>query len=60
MTRNQKFVAGMGTGAVMGMTAVIGLGIFLKKKGGKGMMKTAGKAVKAFGDIMDELQELID
>ena len=59
MTKNQKFAAGMGTGAVLGMATVIGAGIMLKKKGGKKIVKTTNKAVKAMSDIMDNIQDII-
>ncbi len=59
MTKNQKFAAGMGTGAVLGMATVIGAGIILRKKGGKKIVKTTNKAVKAMSDIMDNIQDII-
>ncbi len=59
MTKNQKFAAGMGTGAVLGMATVIGAGIMLRKKGGKKIVKTTNKAVKAMSDIMDNIQDII-
>ena len=59
MTKNQKVAAGMGTGAVLGMATVIGAGIILRKKGGKKIVKTTNKAVKAMSDIMDNIQDII-
>ena len=49
----------MGTGAVLGMATVIGAGIILRKKGGKKIVKTTNKAVKAMSDIMDNIQDII-
>ena len=59
MTKKGKFMAGMGTGVAVGMAAALGAKMFMKKKKGNSFVKTTNKAVKAVGDIMDNIQEII-
>ena len=59
MKKNAKIAAGIGVGMAMGMAAVAGAKMLKRKKKGNGIVKTANKAVKAVGDIMDNIQDII-
>ena len=59
MSRASKFMAGMGAGLAVGMAAAAGVKMMSKKKKGNRIVKTTNKAVKAVGDIMDNIQDII-
>ncbi len=59
MGKAGKFMVGMGTGLAVGMAAVAGVKMMSKKKKGSKFVKTANKAVRAVGDIMDNIQDII-
>ncbi len=59
MTKGKRFLVGMGTGAVVGMATAIGVRMMTKKKKNS-LVKTANKAAKAVGNIMDNIQDMLD
>lgn len=50
----------MGTGAALGMAAVLGVRMMTKKKKKNSIVRTANKAVKSMGNIMDNIQDMLD
>lgn len=59
MRKVGKFMTGMGTGLAVGVAASVGVKMMRKKKKGNGLVKTANKAVKSMGDILDNLQDML-
>ena len=53
MDKKTRFMVGMGTGLAVGVK------LMTKKKKGNKVVRTANKAVKAVGDIMDNIQDII-
>ena len=60
MNKGKRFLAGMGTGAALGMAAVLGVRMMTKKKKKNSIVRTANKAVKSMRNIMDNIQDMLD
>lgn len=59
MDKKTRFMVGMGTGLAVGVAGAVGVKLMTKKKKGNKVVRTANKAVKAVGDIMDNIQDII-
>ena len=59
MSKTSRFMVGMGAGLAVGMAAAAGVKMMSKKKKGSRIVKTTNKAVKAVGDIMDNIQDIM-
>lgn len=58
MKSSGKFAKGIGAGVMMGVAASIA-GTIAYKNNKKSFKKQAGKAVKAMGDLVDNVQGMI-